>query len=142
LPVTRLAQQLAMTSGGVTKLVDGLVEAGHATRGSSDRDRRVVLITLTAGGRQLAEQLAELQLSRLREIIGDLDGPRFDELAATLHGLREQADRSERRRRSERIAEARRADPPWSLGRRYLVTVPEPGLTIVGESAERGSQPV
>jgi DNA-binding MarR family transcriptional regulator len=51
-----LAEVLVITRGGLTKLVDRLVKAGHLERTFCETDRRVSYATLTpAGGELLAE---------------------------------------------------------------------------------------
>jgi DNA-binding MarR family transcriptional regulator len=55
-----LAERIAMTRGGVSKLVDRLVTKKLVTRRERSDDRRFQSIALTATGRQLIPQLAAL----------------------------------------------------------------------------------
>lgn len=48
--MTRLASEVSLTSGGITRLVDRLEEAGYAERSSCPTDRRSVYVRLTAAG--------------------------------------------------------------------------------------------
>ena len=53
----QLSQPLGVTPQTVTGIVDRLVEMGLVTRGESQDDRRFVLTSLSAQGRQLVERL-------------------------------------------------------------------------------------
>lgn len=48
--MTRLASEVSLTSGGVTRMVDRLEEAGYAERSSCPTDRRSVYVHLTPAG--------------------------------------------------------------------------------------------
>lgn len=48
--MTRLASEVSLTSGGVTRLVDRLEEVGYAERSNCPTDRRSVYVRLTAAG--------------------------------------------------------------------------------------------
>ncbi|WP_327070319.1 MarR family transcriptional regulator [Kitasatospora sp. NBC_01250] len=49
-PMSRLSGGLVLTSGGATRLIDRMVEAGLVTRSPSPADRRVQLVTMTRQG--------------------------------------------------------------------------------------------
>ncbi|WP_220140311.1 MarR family winged helix-turn-helix transcriptional regulator [Kitasatospora acidiphila] len=49
-PISRLSGHLVLTSGGATRLVDRMVEAGLVVREPSPEDRRVQLVFLTEQG--------------------------------------------------------------------------------------------
>ncbi|HET8604778.1 MAG TPA: MarR family transcriptional regulator [Marmoricola sp.] len=56
LPMSALAEQIALTSGGVTRLLDKMIAAGYAERVPCASDRRVMYASLTDAGRaKLAE---------------------------------------------------------------------------------------
>lgn len=48
--VSALAEQLHITSGGVTGIADRLIELGYVKRERGEKDRRVVLLELTEEG--------------------------------------------------------------------------------------------
>jgi len=48
--MTRLAGEVSLTSGGITRLVDRLVDSGYAERSSCPTDRRSVYVRLTPAG--------------------------------------------------------------------------------------------
>lgn len=92
LPSTRLAREVSFTSGGFTKLMDRLVEAGLVERRACPTDRRVVYAGLTPRGREVADRALEVHIAGLRRhvlhAIGE-DGLRA--LAETLLQLRDAA---------------------------------------------------
>jgi DNA-binding MarR family transcriptional regulator len=57
-----LAGALNVTSGATTRVIDGLVRDGHVVRQADPRDRRRVLVRLTASAAQLVDDTyAELR---------------------------------------------------------------------------------
>ncbi|MFD0961003.1 MarR family transcriptional regulator [Paenibacillus chungangensis] len=52
-----LAECLNMSGGGVTGIADRLIELGFVSRERSERDRRMVLLQLTAEGESIVEQI-------------------------------------------------------------------------------------
>ena len=67
LPMSRLAREAAMTTGGFTRLADRLGSAGLIDRRGSDRDRRVVYASLTPAGLREARRLERRYHGALRE---------------------------------------------------------------------------
>jgi len=57
---SRIAEEMGMTRGAVTKLADRLLAKGLVTRTPSQDDGRVQLLALTAAGRDLVPTLARL----------------------------------------------------------------------------------
>lgn len=81
LPMTRLAHEAALTSGGFTKVADRLTAAGLIRREPCETDRRVTYAALTEHGRNVAEQARARCAAILRERVLEPLGP---EGAATL----------------------------------------------------------
>lgn len=71
---SQFADMLGMTRGGVSKLVDRLLDKGLLTRKPSIEDRRAQVLSLTEAGRQLVPELAALA--------DDNDAEFFDHLTA------------------------------------------------------------
>ncbi|NYI98840.1 DNA-binding MarR family transcriptional regulator [Streptomonospora nanhaiensis] len=67
LPMSTLAREVSLSSGGFTKLADRLVAKGYVVRASCDHDRRVVYAELTPEGRALAEEARARHVRLLRE---------------------------------------------------------------------------
>ena len=53
LTMSRLSSQLALTTGGMTRLVDRMVEAGLVLRQNSSSDRRSIQVVLTDAGQEV-----------------------------------------------------------------------------------------
>ena len=73
-----LAGQMVLTSGGITRLVDRLIEHGYVTRVSCPSDRRVQWAQLTDQGLATVSQALETHL-------GDLDAHFFSAMSADEH---------------------------------------------------------
>lgn len=85
-----LSQQIALTSGGVTRLVDRLAAAGHVERRTSPTDRRSQLVTLTDAGRAALERACAVHVRGLDEHLFSRLGPGdATDLARVLDALRQ-----------------------------------------------------
>lgn len=62
-----LARELMSDTGAMTRMLDRLEEKGFITRTRSCEDRRVVLVALTAKGKQLAEQMTQVAIDALNQ---------------------------------------------------------------------------
>jgi MarR family 2-MHQ and catechol resistance regulon transcriptional repressor len=88
-----LARRLVLTASGVTRLLDGLEDAGYVERDSCATDRRVTYAVLTEDGRRKLEEASESHLSAVRSFFeerfsdGELD--RLAELLGRLPGAAE-----------------------------------------------------
>ena len=90
LKMSELARHLFLTTGGVTRLVDRIVEAGLVVRQPCPTDRRVQWVGLTDLGHVEFERAVTCHLADLdRCFIGPLSA---DELAALTHTLAKLAD--------------------------------------------------
>jgi DNA-binding MarR family transcriptional regulator len=90
MPMSRLARDLSMTAGGLTKLADRMAREGLIDRRNSSDDRRVVYAALTPVGVETAAQAIELYIQALKEHVqAILPGDRLDQLAALMNDLRE-----------------------------------------------------
>ncbi len=82
-----LLRATLVTSGTMTNRIDRLADAGLVSRRPDPADKRGVLVTLTARGRDVAgAALADLLASE-RELLTGLDAPKQRELAALLRIL-------------------------------------------------------
>lgn len=68
LSMSALAQQVALTSGGITRLLDRLIEAGHVERVPCPTDRRVQFAALTAAGKDVLERAMRVHADNLRGV--------------------------------------------------------------------------
>ncbi len=90
MPMSRLARDLAMTAGGLTKLADRLARDGLIDRRNSSDDRRVVYAALTDKGAEIATRTLELYRAGLREhVLSVLSPEKLSDLAEVMHMLGE-----------------------------------------------------
>jgi DNA-binding MarR family transcriptional regulator len=72
MPMSRLARELSMTSGGFTKLADRMGQDGLIDRRNSAGDRRVVYAALTDDGLRVARRTERQYRTALREHVLDV----------------------------------------------------------------------
>jgi len=88
-----LADQLQLSPSGLTRRLDGLVDAGWVERRSSDEDRRVMNAVLTDAGRRQLELAAPAHVESVRKWIIDLlDGDELDAMARIFGKIRAALD--------------------------------------------------
>jgi DNA-binding MarR family transcriptional regulator len=86
-----LAEHLRLTPSGVTRLLDGLENAGLTARGACPTDARVTYAVITDDGRRALKQAARAHAAACQEVIGahlspgDLD--RLADLLGQLPGV-------------------------------------------------------
>jgi len=88
LTMSKLSTDIALTTGGVTRLVDRMVESGLVARQNCPSDRRSVHVVLTEKGQvTLGEAIAEHIRGIDRHLMAPLDESERSALAATLSKL-------------------------------------------------------
>lgn len=80
LPAGELADHTMVTTGGLTKRVDRLVERGLVTRGNADDDRRRRPVRLTPEGRELIDRAFTAHLANEKRLVGLIDKADADAL--------------------------------------------------------------
>ena len=88
-PAGRLGERIQLTSATLTGIIDRLENLGFAERRASRKDRRAVLVCLTAEGREVVGQIKPLLADANREFLAGLSGGERTELRGLLHKLRE-----------------------------------------------------
>ncbi|HJQ45270.1 MAG TPA: MarR family transcriptional regulator [Amycolatopsis sp.] len=89
MPMTRLAKEVALSSGGFTKVADRLVTAGLVCRLPNPDDRRVTYACLTEHGVEVADKARQACAEILRQRVLEPLGPEASEaLAETMRTLR------------------------------------------------------
>ncbi|HUO38798.1 MAG TPA: MarR family transcriptional regulator [Mycobacterium sp.] len=84
-----IADELSITVGGTSKLVDRIEIAGYCTRRPNPDDRRSALIELTASGRRLLAKATKAFEDELQERIGSVVPERsLQQFCSTLTKLR------------------------------------------------------
>ena len=82
-----LAEALSVAPPTITGLTDRLVKQDLVERREDPRDRRVVRLALTDGGRALTAEIAEQAGTYLREVFDTLPPGRLDEISEALEEL-------------------------------------------------------
>lgn len=86
-----LAQQVALTTGGITRMLDRMIAAGLVERVPSPSDRRVHFAALTAPGRAVLEDAAQVHAANLQQAFAGFsaeDLRTFDQLLDRLREAR------------------------------------------------------
>ena len=87
-----LAEQLALTTGGVTRLVDRMEAAGYVARKACPTDRRVQHLTVTPAGLAKLDEAARVHVRNLDEhFIGRLSQGELATLVRAMDKLRRPA---------------------------------------------------
>jgi DNA-binding MarR family transcriptional regulator len=84
---SELTGTLMLTSSGTTKRLDRLERAGLIERSPDPQDRRAVVITLTAKGREIIDATTEAHLANERRLLAALSEAERGQLADLLRKL-------------------------------------------------------
>jgi len=88
-----LAEQVALTSGGVTRMVDRLTGEGLVERRSCETDRRVLYVAITDAGRRTLGDAVDVHLEDLtREVTGRMTDQEREMLVDVMERLRQPAE--------------------------------------------------
>jgi MarR family transcriptional regulator, 2-MHQ and catechol-resistance regulon repressor len=87
-----LAEQISLTTGGVTRLVDRMQAAGYVERLPCPTDRRVSYAALTHAGRAKLDEAARVHGTNLRAVFAAFSDADRSRLDALLDRLREVSD--------------------------------------------------
>lgn len=114
MPMSRIAKDLAMTSGGFTKLADRMARDGLIDRRGSSGDRRVVFAALTESGEKLAREALEVYQRYLREqvlpLVPEAELRNLSEVAGRLVAVRHEESTPFELSQRPNSAPERRAD--------------------------------
>ncbi|MEV6019393.1 MULTISPECIES: MarR family winged helix-turn-helix transcriptional regulator [unclassified Streptomyces] len=91
LTMSALAADIALTSGGITRLIDRIRAAGYVERRPCPADRRVTHAVITTEGRDVLNRAAAVHAGNLREVLAGFDEQALSSLDALLDRLREAA---------------------------------------------------
>lgn len=83
-----LARQIALTSGGVSKLIDRMIDAGLVQRVPCPTDRRVSFAALTRSGQEALERAVQVHANDLRQAFAGFDGAELRAMDVLLDRLR------------------------------------------------------
>lgn len=98
-PISELVEATALTSGGVTRLVDRIEQAGYVERRPCPNDRRVTYVGLTTSGWDMLERASAVHVRGIQEQLVDALSPeelaQFDATLTTLIEARRPARQME-----------------------------------------------
>jgi MarR family transcriptional regulator, organic hydroperoxide resistance regulator len=86
--VQDIAEELSITVGGTSKIIDRIEAAGYCARRANPRDRRSSIITLTPAGERLLPTIAATVDDELRARLGTFSDRSLAQLTRTLTRLR------------------------------------------------------
>jgi DNA-binding MarR family transcriptional regulator len=85
LTMSRLSASVALTTGGMTRLADRMVEAGLVARQNSPSDRRSIHVVLTRSGQEVLERAIAAHVHSIdRHLIAPTNGNDRSALTVTL----------------------------------------------------------
>jgi MarR family 2-MHQ and catechol resistance regulon transcriptional repressor len=88
LTMSKLSSEVALTTGGVTRLVDRMVDAGLVARQNCPSDRRSVHVVLTPAGQSTLDQAIAEHIEGIdRHLMAPLDDAERTALSAALSKL-------------------------------------------------------
>ncbi|MBI1924400.1 MarR family transcriptional regulator [Candidatus Poribacteria bacterium] len=87
LTMNALSSRLGLSTSTMTRNVDGLVRKGYIARTSSERDRRQVLVQLTANGKEMAERLRCCERDLFSEALGAIPADQWESVVSALRLL-------------------------------------------------------
>jgi MarR family 2-MHQ and catechol resistance regulon transcriptional repressor len=88
LTMGNLAEQVTLTTGGVTRLVDRMDAAGYVERLPCPTDRRVAYAAITKAGRKKLAEASEVHGANLREVFTEFSDRELTVLDRLLDRLR------------------------------------------------------
>jgi DNA-binding MarR family transcriptional regulator len=88
LAMSRLADMLDVSFSAATGLVDRVEERGFVERIRVPEDRRVVLVRITAAGRQMLDDVEEVRTALIAKVLDQLDETQLVGVASAMADLR------------------------------------------------------
>lgn len=86
--MSALAQQVALTSGGITRLLDRLIQLGLVQRVPCPTDRRVYFAALTSEGERVLQQAKRVHAKNLKRVFATFTPTELTALDGLLDRLR------------------------------------------------------
>lgn len=87
LTMSEISKEIHVINSNLTPLVDKLIKLGYLKRQPSKKDRRVVHISLTAGGKKQVEKHKQYAVGYLTEQFEKLDDEKLKALEEHLNGI-------------------------------------------------------
>ncbi|MDA8192961.1 MAG: MarR family transcriptional regulator [Thermaerobacter sp.] len=90
--ISQLAEQLHISSPGVTQMIDKLQGRGYVTRYSAEKDQRIVRVAITALGRDILQEAKNQFAGRVEQVLAGLSDAEQATLLDLLRRLFELGD--------------------------------------------------
>jgi DNA-binding MarR family transcriptional regulator len=87
LTMSEISKEIHVINSNLTPLVDKLIKLGYLKRQPSKKDRRVVHISLTAGGKKQVEKHKQYAVAYLAEQFEKLDDEKLKALEEHINGI-------------------------------------------------------
>jgi DNA-binding MarR family transcriptional regulator len=114
--IEELAQELGMTKGAASRIVDRLVKSDYVERQDSDADRRVVYASMTLEGLEALKHASRVFRDAFREIfLGGLSEDELNQMSALLVKLDRANDSAKRAFLASDESEGANIPPPLSF---------------------------
>ena len=92
-PMGRLADELGVALPNATGIAARMADRGLIQRSQDPSDRRVVLVSLTAAGRGVIEEMEAARRERMTRLLGELDNTQQRRLLQAVRDLHAAAER-------------------------------------------------
>ena len=89
---TEIGQVTAMDKVAVSRAVSGLLDSGHIARRASKEDARRAILTLTAKGKEVYDQIVPIALGAERDLVETLSPDEQAQLAVLMEKLARAAE--------------------------------------------------
>ena len=89
---TEIGQVTAMDKVAVSRAVSGLLDSGHIARRASKEDARRAILTLTAKGKEVYDQIVPIALGAERDLVETLSPEEQAQLASLMEKLARAAE--------------------------------------------------
>ena len=87
LSVKDIASRMSLTSSRLTRIIDGLVRKRYATRHIDPTDRRIINVTLTQQGAEIARKVSAECTGVYEKILGSIDPLEHEQLIHAVNDL-------------------------------------------------------
>lgn len=87
--MTDIANFMEVTTAAITGIVNRLVRFGYARRASDPRDRRIIIVRLTAKGEDLVRRVNRERRQMVLHIFGQISGPEREDYLRILTHIRD-----------------------------------------------------
>lgn len=99
--MSSIARQLRVTTGTLTISMNNLVKKGYVDRCRSEKDRRVVYISLTEKGRKAYDHHAEFHRKMIESMVNGMSKEDIDVIAASMQRLAAFFDECQKKQENE-----------------------------------------